>query len=208
MTIPSPFKSWEEYFASCWCRELRNHGVILDFYHESETFVLFEGAKASFLRNGVLKDNIKSQQLLRGHKYTPDFKLILSSETPLYKKAKVAFRSLSEIDYERHHGLWSQVAQHSGEESVYLEVKGQGQGFSRGGEGKRRQATLNQKWLFQAEGIFTNLAEIGPGSKKSKNEGLFEKTFTPNKYLLTNSGVRARTLHYNPRSIKEWLKRL
>ena len=183
--------SWEEYHVAHWCQELLVAGAISSWSHEPETFPLSEPETAPWEEKLKTKTKYRTQSVLRGHVYTPDFKLILHPDSP------PVFRAVKEGGPGRHDGLWVSVSD-DGRHSVYLEVKGCL--TTRLSEGKQREATLNQKWLWEKHRVLTNLSKVG-----TKKGGFFGKTFTPRRYLQTDKTRRARKLHYQPRTLEEWL---
>ena len=59
-----------------------------------------------------------------------------------------------------------------------------------------RLFTINQKWMYQLHGVYV---------QKVVPVKLFEKTFTPKKYLLTDKSGKPRKLKYKPTSLEEFL---
>jgi len=194
---PPPFASWHEFYVSAWADELERAGIILGYEFEPETFQLCDPLKAPFIKEGKTRDLIKDQAVLRPHSYTPDFKLLLPTDF-----CRV-FRHYDEAHRGRHHGLWASTDR-DGRPAVYLEVKGAG-ATTRGAEGKKREAVINQKWLFSKTGILTNFAHIGPGSRGQQGKTFFEQTFCPFRFLVTDKTLKQRRLHFTPRSIEDWI---
>lgn len=195
---PGAFDSWHEFYVECWCRELLEAGMILDYSYPAETFELCPGAAAAWKKEGVRKDREMSQAVLRGHVYTPDFKILLADDHPR------VFRHYHGGEYHfRHKGLWA-CRDLDGRLAVYLEVKGAG-GTTRFAESKKREAVINQKWLFSQHQILTNLAHIGPGSRGQTERTFFERTFTPFRFLVTDKTLKQRRLHYTPRRADDWV---
>lgn len=196
---PPPYLSWGEYYTSLWCEEMEWAGFLESWEYETETYCLCDGEKVPFYEQLKTKKRHKSQELLRGHRYTPDFKLILPEDY----NTKIFREVISDNPPEGRHKYFWATYNDKHELCVYLEVKGAGVG--RGGEGKKREATLNQKWLYATHGILTTIAQI---HNQSGMGNFFEKTFTPSRYLLTDVTQTPRKIRYTPRTLDQWISSL
>jgi hypothetical protein len=198
-SAPVPFKSWEEYHFSHWAQELFDQGAIIGWEYESHQFNLCKPLKSKWTEKLTTKEKVREQMVLRGHSYTPDFVLYLP------EKLHPNFRHIfDETATSRHHGLWACTAP-EGETVVYVEVKGAL--TTRLADGKEREARINAKWAAARFGVVINTAHIGArGKARGGKETLFEQTFTPARYLLTDKTLKPRLIHYEQRPVEEWLK--
>lgn len=73
----------------------------------------------------------------------------------------------------------------------YFEVKG-----SFDFNNMTRLFRINQKWVYDYSGKFINLVKV---------PDIFEKTFTPKKYLLTNKSGKERKIKFETRTLEQWV---
>lgn len=69
---------------------------------------------------------------------------------------------------------------------------------------------LNQiKWVWQLHRVFVQLVKIGTkaSTMNQYSPGLFDWSFTPARFLLTDQTGRARTLHFKARTLSEFVAR-
>ena len=119
------FPSEEEMEFYFWCNEAEKLGIIDWFEHQPHPFTLSDPQKYKVL-NTKLKKKVSyvDRELVKGHIYTPDFKLKTRHELPFKK-----------------------LIQNIG--TVYLDTKGK---FNpNGGD---RNFSINQKWVFKEHGIY------------------------------------------------------
>ena len=109
------------------------------------------------------------------HIYTPDFVCKINES--------VFFEDISKFHCKKN--LFIKTG-----DKVYFEVKPD---FDY--KNMTREFGINKKWMFQKYGIYINLVKI---------PSLFEKTFTPYKYLLTKTGKK-RILKFEYKSCKEYI---
>lgn len=190
-----PVDSEEEVLTIMWLEELMVTGHILKI-ERAESFELSAPVTTRYSEIKQLKNSSKEiekeQSLLRGHIYTPEFKVTLSKE---------GFKLLSWRPFTTVYGQYSEknrkcestfigYLDNGDTEVVYIEVKP-----SWDKNNMTRLFTINQKWLQHKLGIFVNL--IQP-------EKLCEKTFTPKAWLTTKTG-KARVIHWDIRSLEDYL---
>jgi len=72
----------------------------------------------------------------------------------------------------------------------YIEVKGK-----HIPEGQARSFTINKKWVYKETGELINLVKV---------PDIFEKTFTPKKYLLTDKTKKARRINFKVKTLEEF----
>ena len=125
-----------------------------------------------------------TKRLIREHSYTPDFRIIWA------KKANgVFYASIYGQAY-----LISTPFITTAANVGFVEIK---PAFSR--FNSQREFSINQKWLYQRYGTFCQKIIIA-----NKKNSLFDTTFTPAKYLLTEKTKKLRKLNYRPRTLSEY----
>ena len=187
------FDSDEEKYFSWYLDELMNEGYIESYTPHHKSYQLAEPVAYEWKKELKTKTKIMKSTLLQGKLYTPDF---LIKWTPdAYKGLLMNLSCKSDIN-----GYPFTECVPLYPYSV-IEIKPI---FDQ--NNMEREFRINQKWVYQKHGIYVQL--IKPLSKKKGFKGLFERTFTPKEYLLTDKKTRLRTLHYKPIGIKEYLKSL
>ena len=165
--------SWDEYYFSEWCKELKDLGV-LKHYGRSESFTLTSEVKEQSIITKVTKkgniETIKETILLNGSIYTPDYKVEINFDNPLWIKFFSDIKTIGKIRAEQ--GRYT-----------YIEVKP-----AYDMNNMTRLFTNNQKFMFKTHKIYVNLCIC---------DKLFEKTFTPMNYLFHPSGRKKIKFAYN-----------
>jgi hypothetical protein len=174
--------SWDEYYFMEWCNELKEIGVLLS-YSRSESFVLTSEIKETSIIIKVTKkgniESIKETILLNGSVYTPDVKLEINFDNPLWVKFFSNNKTIGKIRAEQ--GRYT-----------YIEVKP-----AYDMNNMTRLFINNQKFMFKTHKIYVNLCIC---------DKLFEKTFTPMCYLFHPSGRRKVKLPYtNIKTLNEYI---
>ena len=62
-----------------------------------------------------------------------------------------------------------------------------------------RLAVNNIKFLYEKYNIYVNLIKV---------PAIFKKTFTPDRYLLTDKTMKARTIKYEPRTLSKFINKV
>ena len=205
------FKSKEETAFSWWLDELVNLGYAISWRYEPCQFILSPAVKVWQTEYLKTKTRQKERSLLKEHAYTPDFLVewnsrqygsdmqdkqfwqVLWKETfelmPTYFVAHV-FRNGLDLPTEKKLVI-------PGRDRIYslFEVKG---GFDR--FNSARMFVSDQKMLFYTQGIFVNKVHVAP------KKGVFQDTFTPERYLLTDTTKQPRKLGYDPVMAKDFFK--
>lgn len=184
--------SSEELYFSWWLDELIEAGYVLD-YTDANTYQLTSGLYLEYLEIKKTKNVIKTQTLLEPSNYTPDF------EIKWHKNALGIFvnppiRSLVDGNKVYHDGVLGKFDKNlftkSGE--CLVEVKPV---YDR--HNMTRLVQLNIKQMMQQHSIFVNLVKI---------PDLFVKTFTPKRFLYTDSGKLERKINFKVITLQEYLK--
>lgn len=183
------FASDEEMYFSWYLDELLEAGYISQWSFEPYTYRLSSVAKYNVETPIKTKVNVKRLALLRAHEYTPDFGVSFNPEAHgVFYRTLTEGKDLRKIPF---------IANIDSDHQPYLiaEIK---PAFDK--HNMIRLFRINQKWMY-----FQNKVYVQEIIVDTKNErGLFARTFTPAKYLLTPTG-RQRTLHYTPRTLQEFV---
>jgi len=172
------FDSTGEMHFYWWCEELQEKGFIKSIELQPEAFKLSDKKEVLYrLKMIKVEDKILSKPIINAHEYTPDVKItwdrrksldkfIFSFNSPFINFGK------ERIDLIKccHKGI------------TYIELKPE---YDQ--NNMTRLAVLNQKWVLDKMDIFVNI--IIP-------EKLFEKTFTPKRYITCDNSSRKRKIEY------------
>ena len=71
----TPYRSKEELYFSWWLDELQSAGFIKSWSYELETFTLAKAKSYTWLKHLKTKTNTVAGELLKAHRYTPDFRI-------------------------------------------------------------------------------------------------------------------------------------
>jgi len=186
----SAMDSTEELWMSWWLDEVFEAGYIASFQLHPEAYLL--SPAFSYKYDKPLKTRTKELEsnLLSPHIYSPDFLVNWN------KNARGIFwNSISDRVNLKNVPFVAQETE-DGNNNYYsiVEIKA---GFSKFHAG--REFSLNQKWMMQRFGVYVNKTII------SNKTGLFKDTFTPGKYLLTDKSKQNRKLHFEPRTLEEFI---
>ena len=179
------FDSQEERYFSYYLDELKEAGYIISYEAQPESYVLSEPYFYDY--NIQLKTKIRPavKKLIREHIYTADFKIHFAAEASgIFCNRLESRKDLTKIPFVVDYFFVS-----------IIEIK---PAFSR--FNSQREFSINQKWLFQRHGVYCQKIKI------SNRAGLFKDTFTPKKYLVTETG-KPKKLHYEPKTLEEFVER-
>ena len=170
------YKSKEELYFSLYLDELKDNGYITNYEYECDSYTLSHKATYQTIKKLKTKDSMVHKHLLASHVYTPDFKI------------KWDFKAFNH--FTKNQSLELPFWGNNQYQSI-IEVKPV---FDQ--NNMTRLFSINQKWLFSEHGIYVQ--KIVPIK-------LFEKTFTPKRYLLTDGGGQQRKIKFKPRSLEEFI---
>lgn len=183
--------SKDELYFQWWCNDLIEAGILLQV-NKSDTIQLFNGLYHIYNEVKELKtktkETVKKQTLIDVTSYTPDFDLYFDINK-LNKFVDVLCDSNVKFD----NPFIGDVCEDSGNIKVIIEIKPV---FD--AHGMTRLFKINQKWTYQLTGKFVNLIEYSK---------LFKETFTPTRFLLTDSGKQQRMINkWKVRTLQEYLE--
>jgi len=196
------FQSDEERYFSWYLEELKALGYIKEIIHQPKAYPLSSQLNVDYFEPYKKKEGGKlvSEEILPPHVYTPDVKVIWDDSaiglfaTPLLSQArKKKNRSFQTIicqqEFKWEESNWKKDPYYS-----IIEVK---PSFDQ--NNMTRLAKINIKWVWEKHGDFVNI--IIP-------EQHFHKTFTPQKFLLTNKSGQPRKIKYkNIVMLKEFISK-
>lgn len=175
--------STEEIYFIWWLEDLKKLGYVENYYR-SETYEL--SVKIHY--DDKTDKKIKQKSLLRNHVYTPDFTIVWN------KKSESIFYCLADNVNQVNIPIIN--VEESQNNISLIEIKGSIVGRNDRG-GSVSKFIVNQKWMYDKYTLYVNLIQI----KK-----LFIQTFTPKRYLLTDSGSLKRKINWPIRTAEQYIK--
>ncbi len=168
------FKSKEELYFHWYLLELENMGFIADIQYEPHSFPLFAPVINPWIKKLKTKDKQESYELLKGMRYTPDFKF------KWLEKAKGVFIA---VKYQN-----PKQKPFSGLAPIcWVDVKG-----SFTSRESFRIFPLYQKMMWHIFDIMVDKVMIPQ---------IFAKTFTPERYLLTDKTMKKRSINFKLKTL-------
>lgn len=176
--------SKEELYFYWYLMELKRKGFIKDF-KKSKTYQLSKPLGKRYIQPmKKVDDKIKTQIIWREHVYTPDF-------TIWWEKESVGVLATNLLDQFERHTCNFICQEFDGEYFSEIEVKPI---FDQ--NNMTRLAKINIKWLYESHSIYTNVVKV---------PNIFEKTFTPERYLLTDKSMKPRKINFQVKTIDEYV---
>lgn len=193
--------SKEEMHFEWYLDELEAAGYITGYDKEIVTYDIFPGSYLQVEKRLKTKTKLETKPALDSFSYTPDY-FIYWTEKGRYifwdqgDVWKVNPALLGQAPRKLPTYFAPQRIEDFGEHVSIVEVKAE---FDQ--QNMTREWRIKQKWLYAYEGLFCSLAKIGTGKTS-----LFGKTFTPNRYLLTDKTLKPRGLKYKPQTLQEYVQ--
>ena len=183
------FDSIGELHFSYWTEELIREGYIEQVVLQPEPYILSNPVTKMYKKE-MKKTESKQmfQTVLREHVYTPDVLIVWT------RKAKgIFYVTMEDTDKLLPHHL---IANHQGFENrdvwaTTIELKPT---FDH--QNMTRLASLNIKWVYEK---YNHVVEM------VKLPDFFKKTFTPDRYLLTDKSYEPRKINYKARSLRSFI---
>lgn len=181
------FDSVGEMHFYWWCEELQDLGLIHSIELQPQPFLLSDKVISSYMK--PMKKDLNhhvDKTILNGHEYTADLFITWDKSV----ENLLVFKHGDPFPVQNKSTLDLLKCERTLE--MYIEVK---PAFDQ--NNMTRLAVLNQKWVMEKFGVFVNI--VIP-------EKLFDKTFTPQRFLTTDKSGRPRTIKYkNIKTVKEFL---
>ena len=173
------YASKEELYFSWFLDELLEAGYIDSYKFEPEPFYLCDKVSHAWMEQLKTKERLTETTLLQGHIYTPDFNVFWNK-----KAHKIFYTDFSDNYNHKHYPFYAKKG------SCYIEIKPV---FDQ--NNMTRLFRINQKWVYAEYGEYVNLIKV---------PDIFEKTFTPERYLKTDKSMKPRKIKFKTRSLKEY----
>lgn len=177
------FDSKEELYFSYWLEELEEAGYI-GSWGQAKTYPLGEKIINKYEEQLKTKSKEKEQVILNGCEYTPDFEIDWNIS------ALDIFYNAIELQYNRKINTSLFISDITGDSIVEIKP-------SYDQNNMTRLNAINRKWMFQKHNIFVNLVKV---------PDIFKDTFTPQKFLMTDSGKQQRIIHFQTKTLDEYIK--
>jgi len=187
------FDSKEEQEFQYWVDELINAEILKGYLYHPNPFHLTNKVSYQYKIESKRKTLDRQKLLLRPMIYTPDWILYVS------EKGEKFFDTFS-VDLDRsltYKTIPKNPTMYRHGNRIFVDVKGT---YDPHGDG--RYFTAMQKIVYDHYGIFVNKVVIG-----TKNNTLFEKTFTPKKSLFTKT-KKQRSFQFKPILLDDILSRI
>ncbi len=177
------FDSKEEKYFSWYLEVLRNWNFIESWHKIEESYQLTEDLTIQYIKPMKrVKDKVLTQTLLSGRVYTPDFKIYWTEQAYGIFVQELSCGDKITTPFVSQ-GYISTV-----------EVKG---GFDN--NNMTRLAVNNIKDVYQKYNDYITMVKVPM---------IFKKTFTPERYLLTDKSFKPRKIKYVTRTIKEFINQI
>ncbi len=180
------FDSDEEMYFYWWLEELQEAGYIDSIEHHPMPYKLSDPVIGEYEKQLKTKVKEETEELIKGHIYTPDFKIVWSE-----KAEGLFYEHIGSLNRKKEKNSLKYLISTHGSRTI-IEVKPL---FDQ--NNMTRLFKINQKWTYEKHAVFVNM--IVP-------EKWFNKTFTPNRFLTTNKSGKARKIKYkNVISLKDFV---
>lgn len=179
--------SKEELYFSWYLDELVDRGFVSNYTYHNMSFRMSDPVRVPW--HEKLKTKVKSRErtLMQGMEYVPDFVIVWTRDS----------RGVFIDDPEN--GC-TRIPQFVVGHGVFLDDHDRSIVDTKGSydpNNMNRFFEMKRKWIWNDHGVFIN--KIVPYK-------LFEKTFTPQRYLLTDRTLKTRKLHYDPRTLDQFME--
>lgn len=194
----------EQYFL-WYLNELKEAGYIKFFSRESFPILVTDDVKNKrydfSLKNTV---RVEEYNLFRKNTYTYDYLIIWD------KKAKEIFYNLLDDNPIRIYCPFYACVDKKGEHVSFCDVKPPSGAMIFGNNTTSYTFPILQKIIYTVYGIYVNksipIPLMSKGTIKSGNKtALFNTTFVPKRYLLTDGGMQGREIKFKKQSLKEYV---
>ena len=194
----------EQYFL-WYLNELKEAGYIKFFSRESFPILVTDDVKNKrydfSLKNTV---RVEEYNLFRKNTYTYDYLIIWD------KKAKEIFYNLLDDNPIRIYCPFYACIDKKGEHVSFCDVKPPSGAMIFGNNTTSYTFPILQKIIYTVYGIYVNksipIPLMSKGAIKSGNKtALFNTTFVPKRYLLTDGGMQGREIKFKKQSLKEYV---
>lgn len=183
----APYDSPEEAYVSWYLDELVEGGYVRFVQHQPPSRMLSPQYRIAWEKKLKTKNKPMESTLLQPHVYTADFRVDWNMNAQ-----GLFFKSTFFADQNEKWLMFSNADHAPLEYYSFIEVKPL---FDQ--NNMTRLFTINQKWMYDKYGIYV---------QKIIPQKLFENTFTPKKYLLTDRGKQKRKINFATRTLEEYVR--
>lgn len=178
-----------ELYFTWWLKDLQDASILNNF-EKGRTFDLTSSFNINYLKELKKATKEVSQNILAEHKYSPDFELHFDHKHSEFDKIVYLYdKRVLKKD------KWNKQPLFSINDCtipLVVEIKPI---FDK--NNMTRLFRLNQKWMMDKYSMYINEIEV---------TRLFSETFTPERYLYTDSGMTKRQINkWQPVSLKHYL---
>ncbi len=191
------FESPEEEHVGWWIEALFEAGLVRH-WGRSKSYPLAPAVSREWIERRFspktgkpLKSRHRTVKVFSEWSYEPDF------EIQWAPAAHGIFYVENALTYEGPDG--HRMIAHNGVSTV--EVKPALARVNRMNHSRLLAARLAATALFQAHGVVTNLVQVS-----TRPKSFFDRTFTPDRFLWTNKSGMPRKIHFQPKSLDEFLE--
>ena len=178
--------SKEEIYFRWYLDDLKDAGIVTSFEYQPGAWVLSEGAKVVQLVKLKTKTKTVERPLFQAKTYMPDFFIFFNGAHP----AIMAFyEDLEKYNLTRKP---ADIPFLGGRFCCSVDIKPNYERDS----ARSRAFSLIQAWVFHLYNIYVQPIVY---------QKLFEKTFTPARFLLTDRTGKARKINFKVRSLQEFI---
>jgi hypothetical protein len=175
--------SKEELYFSYWCEELEQAGYIKT-WGKAKTYTLGEKIVNKYTEQLKTKTKEKEQTILNSCEYTPDFEIHWNTEAYQIFVDNLVYDNMKvNTDLILCNGF-------SGTSIIEIKANFDSNNMT-------RLNTINRKWMMQKYGLYVNLVKV---------PDIFKDMFTPQRYLLTDSGKQSRLIHFKTKTLEEYVR--
>jgi hypothetical protein len=182
----SIFDSNGELHFSWWTDELIKAGYIAKVILQPESYLLSDKVYRKYEKAMVKKTVEKEEKVFREHVYTPDLLIVWTG-----KAFGIFIPNISEK--RQPHQLNYNIKEIDGATFITstIELKPE---FDQ--NNMTRLAKVNIKWVYAKYGDIIDVVKL---------PYYFNKTFTPDRYLLTDKSYAPRTIKFKPKTLAQFL---
>jgi len=183
----SEVDSKEELYMSWWLSELKEAGYIKSYQLHPQSYILSNLRKYKYDKQLKTKTKEIETTLIAGHVYTADF------EIKWHEKARhIFFNTFRDKVYLKKIPFVAQdVFGSDFSSSSIVEIKVTFDRFH-----TNREFSINQKWMLLNRDLYVQKIVVAK---------LFEKTFVPERYLMTDKSGKRRKIKFEVRSLREFI---
>lgn len=190
------FDSLEEQYTEWYLQELKDAGIVNNFFFHHAKFDLVKGTHYEMVTVGKKRNSSRIMTLAQPHTYTPDFMIVWNcnnGDTMRFIKVLTNISEASRLSAyksEQRRFFWAQPK--PVKYSSIIDVKPM---FTRQ---QSRVAVFSLKRAIMLDKFGLNVQAVIP-------DILFMKTFTPKRFLRCDRSNKARKINFHVRSLEEFL---